>query len=214
MQIGQQGLLELWATLGATKGIDLEGQILEAQGVQKAQQHADEVGVGIGAVRTEAFAVDLVELPHAPFLRAFIAEHGPGGEEAAYRFPVGEAAFDIGAHDARRRLWPQGQRPALAVGKGIHFFLHHIGFFTNGALKKLGKFHNGRAQFHKAVPAENIPAGIFHTGEYVAVRRKHVRETLDACNAHVFLKCALCRALFRPPGRGPEISVNRRSLQA
>ncbi len=186
-QIVQQGFLEARAAFRAAQGVELEGQFPKPQGAQKTHQHDDQFRIGQRALRAQTFAVDLVELAHAALLGSLITEHGTGGEKTADRFAVGQTRLNIGAHDPGRGFGAQGQGAALAIREGIHLFLHHVGFLTDGALEKFRKLQERRAQFHKTVTAENIPRAVFHAGELVAAGRKHIRKTLDACNAHTIL---------------------------
>ena len=121
-----------------------------------------------------------MELAHAPLLRALIAKHGTGGEQAAHAFAGMPGILDIGPHDTGRGFRPQGHEAVVTVGKGEHFLLHHIGFLTDGTPEQIGKFQHRRAQFHKAAAAEHAARRGFHKGKGIGVRRKHVRKPLDA----------------------------------
>ncbi len=153
---------------GAAERIELEGQIPEPYRLKEAHGHGDQLGIGVGLGRPEAFAVDLMELAHPALLRPLVAEHGADGEQLGYG--VGAApAFNVGAHDPGGRFRAHGQRTPLAVGEGVHFLLDHVGFVPDPAAEEFRPFEDGGTQFRKAVTGKDFPRDAFHAGEGVAV---------------------------------------------
>src|SRR6185312_1508435 len=65
--------------------------------------------------------------------------------------------FDEGPHDAGRAFGPQRQPAAAAVFEDVHFFLHDVGGFAEGPLKKIERFKRGRADFVEPKAGE-LPA--------------------------------------------------------
>ena len=190
--LAQGGLIQLGEPLaqrlavggtacGTAQRIELEAQILEAQRFEEAHGHRDQFGVRVGFGRPEAFAVDLVELPHTPLLGTLVAEHGSDGEQLGHGVAA-PAAFDIRAHDPGGRFGAQGQGTALAVGEGIHFLLDHVGFRPDAPAEQFRPLEDRSAQFGKAVTGKGFPRYSFHMGESVAVRRKQIGEAFDRGN--------------------------------
>ena len=71
----------------------------------------DDLGVDGRAGVADGLDVPLPELAEAAGLRAVVAEHRPEQRDLDRLRPRLEAVLDVGAHDARRRLRPEG--PAL-----------------------------------------------------------------------------------------------------
>ncbi|MNE77116.1 hypothetical protein D3C80_1734040 [compost metagenome] len=64
--------------------------------------------------------------------------------------------FNTGTHAARRTFRTQRQAFAVAVVKGIHFFFHDVGHFTDSAFKQWGLLYNRHTDFTVAVAAEHM----------------------------------------------------------
>ena len=142
-----------------------------------------------------------MELAHAALLRALMAEHGADGEELAHGLAGMHSMFNIRAHHPRRGLRPQGHGAFPAVGKGIHFLLHHIGFRADGAAEKVGIFQKRGAQFTEGVTGEYLARRLLHTQEEGAVFGEKIGKTFNGLNlCHDKLRgCA--DAVSAPSGR-------------
>jgi len=162
----------------AAQRIEFDGQVGQPQRREVLAQHEQQLGVQQGIGRAHGFDVDLVELAHAALLRPFVAEHGAVGEDLGQAL-AGPAALGQRPHDPGRGFGPQGERPALAVGKGVHFLLHHVRFLADGAGKEFGAFEDRDAQLPVAVTGKDIPGGGFDPGEDAGFGGEQVGETLD-----------------------------------
>ena len=161
-----------------TQGVELHGELGEPQFGQVVAQHEQDLGVEQRLGRSHRLHVDLVELAHAAFLGPFVPEHGPVGEIFGQAV-VGALFLDQRPHDPGRGLGAQGQGTALAVRKGVHLLLDHVGFLADGPGKQLRAFENRNAQFLVAVAGENRAGGRLDKGENAGVRREEVSEAFD-----------------------------------
>ena len=124
-----------------------------------------------------------------------------------------DAVFNIGAHYAGRGFRPQRHGTFPAVGKGVHFFLHHVCFRADGTAEKLGVFEKGRAQFAKGVTGKYLSRSLFHTQEEGAVFWEKVGETFDGLNlCHNGLRRGMREhgdpaAQGRPPELGQAVRI-------
>jgi len=71
--------------------------------------------------------------------------------------------FDTGAHAAGRSFRAQRQAFTVAILKGVHFFFHDIGHFTDRAFKQWGLLYNRHTDFAVAVTAEYLFQSTFDT---------------------------------------------------
>ena len=177
-----QGLAVLRAAGSTAEGVDLQGEVLQAQLAKEFHHHADDLGVGFRLLGAEAFAVDLMELAHTALLGTFVTEHGADGEELAHGFAGVHTVFDVGAHDACRGFRAQGHGAALAVLYAVHFLLHHVGLGTDAAAEKVGIFHEGGAKFTETVAGEHLAGRSLHHFEKAGRILKMIGKALDSLN--------------------------------
>ena len=123
-----------------------------------------------------------MKLAHTALLRALVPEHGADGEEFADRLACGHAMFDVGTHDTCCGLGPQSHGPALGVGEGIHFLLHHVRFGADGAAEQIGVLHERSTQFAVSVAGKHGAGRGLHTLEQPTFRGEKIGETFDGLN--------------------------------
>src|SRR6185369_14737703 len=102
----------------------------EAREVVVEQRDLLDVDGGLGD--TVALAVDLVELPVAPLLRALAAEHRADEEPLLHALDVA-AVLDVRAHEARRRLGAQREPLLALVLPLVHLLLDDVGRLADAA---------------------------------------------------------------------------------
>ena len=119
----------------------------------------DDFGVRQRLGGADHLDIDLVKLPVAPFLRAFVAEHRPGIEHLL-RQRLRQPVADQRAADAGGGFGAQRERFAASVGEGIHLLCHHIGGFAERAGEYAGIFEDGSAPFLEAVEQGDAAGGV------------------------------------------------------
>ncbi len=163
-EIGDQGGAIGIAAGGVTEGVDVEGDaVADAERMQDGGGAGDGFGIGQGGFGAEDFKADLVKLPVAAFLWAFVAEHWAGIEDFL-RQGLGEAVGDQSAADAGGAFGAEGERITAAIREIIHFFGNDVGGFAEIARKDGGGFKNGGGPGFGAVEGGDALGGADDVG--------------------------------------------------
>ena len=85
-----------------------------------------------------------------------------------------ELVFQIGPHGRCRVFRTQGDAPAAAVGKGIHFLRYHIGGIADPPLKQLRRFKHRRTDFSVSVAAAQLADNAFHIIPFIGIFRENI----------------------------------------
>ena len=105
---------------------------------------------------------DLVKLPIAALLRAFIAKHRPGIENLTREIGLREAVGNQRTANTGGHFRAQRQAFATAIGEAVHFLGNHIGSVTKAPGENARVFKNGGCPFLKAIKASDAPRGFGH----------------------------------------------------
>ena len=154
--------------IGITRGritqrIDFQHRaFVDAEFLLDMPAAGDHLRIGQGFGSAQDFNADLVELPIAPLLRAFIAKHRPGIENLARQIGLREAVGNQGAANTGSHFRAQSQALPTAIGEAVHFLGNHIGSVTKAAGENARVFKNGGRPFFKAIKASDTPRGFGH----------------------------------------------------
>ena len=96
-----------------------------------------------------------MKLAIAAFLWSLVAEHGPDIPQAQMGLDVEQAVFQYRPHTPRRAFGAQRQALAVAVGKGVHLFLHDVSGVTDRALKNAGLLQNWQTNLLIAIGVQH-----------------------------------------------------------
>ena len=161
-QVAYQGSAVGGAFFAVAQAVDFQSQILaDAELAPQIGAHGDDFGIDIGAFKAQRFHAHLVELAVAPFLRAFAAEHGPHIPQLLAAV-VQQIVLHHGAQAGGGAFGAQAEAEGVVgVGKGIHFFAHHIGVFADGAHEKAGLLHDRGADLAVAKAVRPLADAVF-----------------------------------------------------
>ena len=118
-------------------------------------RQVEDLGVDRRVLDAEHLDVQLVELAVTPLLRPLVPEHRADAVELRHRHRLLEAVLDEGAHDAGRRLGPEGDALAPLVGEGVHLLLDDVGGLAGALGEQFLALDDGRAQLGVPVPLED-----------------------------------------------------------
>ena len=82
--------------------------------------------------------------------------------------------FDESPYHAGGAFRSQGEFSTAPILEDIHFFLDHVGTFTEGPLKKIDGFKGGRANFPVAEAGKELSRGRFQALEFAGVVGKNI----------------------------------------
>ena len=167
-------------TLGwLTQTIELKSHILQTYGLPQSAGKQNQLSVYLGAAKTQCFSANLVKLPVAAALRAFMAEHRPHVIQALTAF-VQQVVLDDRAHHTGGGLGAQRQLLSVqTVFKGIHFLFNNVGHFTKAAHKQSRRFNNRRAYIAVGVQAHDIAHSGFQGLPASRLGRQNVVHAFD-----------------------------------
>ena len=140
--------------------VELETRVARTHAVEDTGEHDEKLGIGERVVPPEHLGPDLVELPIAAPLWALSAEHRAAVEELRGRLGLREAALDVRAHDAGRRLRAERQARLVTVDERVHLLLDDIGRLAERAGEELRPLDDGEADLPVAVAQEDGPSGL------------------------------------------------------
>ena len=145
-QVLDQGLAVGQALSGLTQAVELQRDAVQAQGLPQVTRDQDQLGVHIGAGKTQSLGAELVELPVTPALGALVAEHRTHVVQALATV-VNQGMLDRGAHHTGGVLGAQGELFTVqTIGEGVHLFFNDVGDLTQAAHEERRGLHDGRAQ--------------------------------------------------------------------
>ena len=151
LEIRSQRLSVLCAAGGAADGIDGKGQVLHPQGLHSLPRQGDDLGIGDGPGGAVAFHPELVELAVAPPLCLFIAEAVEYIADLEGQGIAQQSVFNGRPADAGSSLRAQGNGTVTLIGKGVHFFIYHIGGIAHAAQEQLGMLKGGDTNLPETV---------------------------------------------------------------
>ena len=151
LEIRPQRLVVFRPAGGAADGIDGKGQVLQPQGLHSLPRQGDDLGIGDGPGGAVTFHPELVELAVAPPLCLFIAEAVEYIADLEGQGIAQQPVFNGRPADAGSPLRAQGNGTVALIGKGVHFFIYHIGGIAHAAQEQLGMLKGGGADFAVAV---------------------------------------------------------------
>ena len=161
-QVAYQGSAVSGAFFAIAQAVDFQSQVwADAELAPQIGAHGDDFGVDIGAFKAQRFHAHLVELAVAAFLRAFAAEHGAHIPQLLAAV-VQQIVLHHGAQAGGGAFGAQAEAEGVVgVGKGIHFFAHHIGVFADGAHEKAGLLHDRSADLAVAEAVRPLADAVF-----------------------------------------------------
>src|SRR5213078_2681202 len=121
----------------------------------------------------------LVELAVAAALRPLAPEHRPAVEEASARVALREAALEVRAHHAGRRLGTQREPGLVAVRERVHLFLDDVGRLAERAREELRTLHHRQADLAEPVAGEEALGRLLEGAPAPALVGEDVAEALD-----------------------------------
>ena len=147
------------ALLGVAQAVDLQSQSGQSQGTPQSGREQDDLQVDIRTIEAEDLNADLVELPVATALRAFVAEHGTAVPES--QGLIQQAVFDDGAYTARCALRTEAQGVTVTVREAVHLLLDDIGDLADGAFEQVGDLDERGPNLRIAITGKDLPGRVF-----------------------------------------------------
>ena len=136
-------------------------------------------------IRAEHLGAQLVELPEAPLLRPFPAEHGPHVVDLPdLRVPM-DLVLQVGPDHRCRPLRPKRKRAAVTVVEGVHLLGDDVGVFSHPPGKQLGAFEDRRANFGEPIEGKDLPGGLLHPIPNHRFLRQNVPSPLDGLDHEI-----------------------------
>ena len=175
--------------LGIAERIDLEHRALgHAERDQDVPAAGDHLGIGQRFGRAQHLDPDLVELPVAALLRAFVAEHRARVEDLARQVRLREPVRDQRAADPRRHLGAERDGIPAPVGEGIHLLHHDVRGIAEAAGEDTGILEDRRRPFLEAIQGAHAPRGLRHgvvAAELLADQVARAADGLQGCHPKV-----------------------------
>ena len=146
------------AARGVAERVQLDPRPARAHLIEVADEPDEQLGVGQGVVAAEHLGADLIELAIPAALGALTAEHGPCVEEPGLPVAMHQTGFEIGPHDARRRLRTERDRGLflVPVAEREHLLFDDVRRLANGAREQLGTLEDGEADLSETVAGEEV----------------------------------------------------------
>ena len=109
-----------------------------------------------GDLRAERLHPELVVLPVAARLRAFVPEHGAVVVELHRLGQSVHAVLDVSSGHGRGAFRTKGHAPAAQVFEGVHLLADDVRGLPHAPGEKTGLLEGGRVDAAVAVPAEDL----------------------------------------------------------
>ena len=177
--------------------------LLDAQGLDEAHEHDDELGVGGRVGSAQALHANLVELAQTALLGTLGAEHGAGIPQLCGGGTLRhEVVLDEGAHRAGRALRTKGEAlvslelvgPALAhlgvtVGRqdGEHLLADDVGGGAQTVDEDIGLLKGGNLDGDVAVCSECLLGSLTHIAPHDGVVADEILSALWLVSCHALL---------------------------
>ncbi len=174
MEKRNQCIAVIGAAFGVTQGIEFQ---LHFIGKPECGKHLpgerDHLDIAQRFGDAEQFRVYLVELPHAAFLRPFVAE-GRAGTEKFQRQLILQVVRYEGARNACGEFRPERQLLAAAIGEGIGFLGHDIRGVAQRAVENFAEFEYRSGDFPVAITLSHGKCLLGNEAEFAAVFREQI----------------------------------------
>ena len=141
--VGFEGGDVLRAAGAVADAVGEQGDVGDAEVVQQRPGQFNDFGVNGGVGVADGFHAELVVLPEAPGLGAFVAEDGAEVVHPHGLGAVVHPVLQVGAADGGGAFGAQGEQVAAPVLKDIHFLFYDVGAFADAANKEAGVLKNG-----------------------------------------------------------------------
>ena len=171
--------------ISATHGVQKQPR-LHAERLEKPQGHFNHFGIDGRMIRTESFRAYLIELPPAPFLLLFVAEHRPHVVQLGEAAAAVHGILQVGAHHRSRRFRAERHRPFAPVHERVHLLSDDVRVVADSPRKQLGRLQDRCPDFRKPILSENPPRVFFHQLPASDFLRQQISHSRKAVRYQIF----------------------------